>query len=504
LSKKIKKFRCATLDFNQAKIVEVESAYVRALPGFSIVGIANQSIQESRDRIKSALTTIGFKFPPQKITISLSPSDLKKEGSHFDLGIALLIYLQKDACKFEDYFIFGELGLDGSVKETSLILPIILSLAAQHKNIKVIVPHSIQDKILQIPSVQVFGVNNIEEALAFLQSEQKEFNSTSNLQFSNEIFIKDKRYFYEKKFELDFKEVKNQNRLKKMLIVAAAGMHNILLEGSPGCGKSMSIKRLRYILPPMSIEEILETNAYNSISGNSENLNATRPFRAPHHTSSKPSIFGGGSLRAVAGECALAHNGILFFDEFPHFSKTVLESMREPLEDNQVLISRVNSKIKYDTKFLFAAAQNPCPCGNLLSTTKECRCNESEITRYKNRISEPILDRIDIYFQMDEGYNDDKEVSSAEMFESVLNAFVRQKQRGQQELNANLSEAQIEEFCVLDAQAAHTLNLATQRYGLSYRSVAKVRKLSRTIADIENADIIQSQHILEALSYRRR
>lgn len=505
MSKKtIKKFQCATLEFNQARVVEVESAYVRALPGFSIVGMANQSIQESKDRIKSALTTLGFKFPPQKITISLSPSDLKKEGSHFDLGIGLLIYMQKEEFSFDEYFIFGELGLDGLVRDTSLIFPILLSLASNINSLKAIVPKSVKEKILQIPNVEVFGVETLQEAIDFLKSPQREFATKSELNFANQLIIHDKKYFYEKQFELDFEDVKGQNRLKRALAIAASGMHNILLEGSPGCGKSMSIKRLRYILPPMSIEEMLQSNAYNCINGNNENLSATRAFRAPHHTSSKPSIFGGGSLRAVAGECALAHNGILFFDEFPHFSKTVLESLREPLEDNQVLISRVNSKIQYETKFLFAAAQNPCPCGNLFSKSKECRCSELEITKYKNRISEPITDRIDIYFQMDEGISEEKEKSSAAMFEEVLRAFSMQKSRNQKEFNANLSEAEMQKVCELQADAKETLEKAISRFGLSYRSVAKVYKLSRTIADLECLHVIENRHILEALSYRKR
>lgn len=502
---KVKKFRCATLDFNEAKEVSVESAFVRSLPGFSIVGMANQSIQESRDRIKSALSSLDFKFPPQKITISLSPSDLKKEGSHFDLGIALLIYFQKERLIFDEYFIFGELGLDGSVRETTLIFPIILSLASKKKNLKLIVPNAIKDKILQIPNLNVFGVDTLQEAIGFLSLEPKQFCTHSSLQIAQEICIKDQKYFYEKDFELDFIDVLAQTRLKRVLVVAAAGMHNILLEGSPGCGKSMSIKRLRYILPPMSVDEILQSNAYSCMSGVDEQLSAKRAFRSPHHTSSKPSIFGGGSLKAIAGECALAHNGVLFFDEFPHFSKTVLESLREPLEDNQVLISRVNSKVKYETKFLFAAAQNPCPCGNLLSKTKECRCSDLEIAKYKTRISEPIMDRIDIYFQMDEAQeNTQDNISSAVMFEQVLQAFVMQKERNQKELNANLSEVDMQKYCEMDKQATDILQKAIARFGLSYRSVAKIQKLSRTIADIDKSCIIQKTHILEALSYRQR
>lgn len=497
----LKKFLCATLDFNSAKEVQVESAFVRALPGFSIVGIASQAIQEAKERIKSALTTLGFKYPAQKITISLSPSDLKKEGSHFDLGMALLIYLQKSDVNLEEYYIFGELGLDGSVKDTNHIFPILLSLASQKKRFQAIVPQSAYEKISQIPNIKAYPVSHIKECIDFFEGTEELKSFTCKLPYKSKE-IDTKSYYYDENFPLDFADVKGQNRLKRALVIAATGMHNILLEGSPGCGKSMSLKRLRYILPPMSIEEILQTNAYNSISGENTKLEPVRPFRSPHHTSSKPSIFGGGSTKAMAGECALAHNGILFFDEFPHFAKSVLESLREPLEDNQVLISRVNSKVRYETNFLFAAAQNPCPCGNLLSSSKECRCSELEIKKYKNKISEPLLDRIDIYFQVPQSYNEEKDVGSKEMFEQVLKGFSFLHVRGQESFNAKLSEAEIEKFCTLDIKAKEVLEKAILRYGLNYRSVAKIKKLSRTIADLAQSKMIQSKHIIEALQYR--
>lgn len=502
--KQVKKFLCATLDFNTAKEVEVESAFVRALPGFSIVGMANQSIQESKERIKSALTTLGFKYPAQKITVSLSPSDLKKEGSHFDLGIALLIYLQKERVQFEDFHIFGELGLDGKVKDTNFIFPILLSLASQKKNLKVVVPFDALPKVVQIPNIQAIGVKTLEEAIELISTQNFETTIKNRQEIGKYIAIGMQKYYYTESFELDFKDVKGQNRLKRALVIAATGMHNILLEGSPGCGKSMSIKRLRYILPPMSVSEILQSNAYSSISGENNTLTPLRAFRSPHHTSSKPSIFGGGSSKAVAGECALAHNGILFFDELPHFSKSVLESLREPLEDNQVLISRVNSKIKYETKFLFAGACNPCPCGNLFSTTKECRCTELEIKRYKNRLSEPIIDRIDIYFEVMQEYKEDEDISSVQMFEQVLQGFEFQKSRNQKEFNANIKESEIEKYCILSKEAKDILDKAIQRYGLNHRSVAKVHKISRTIADLEKSKKIEAKHILEALSFRKR
>ncbi|WP_458700636.1 YifB family Mg chelatase-like AAA ATPase [Sulfurospirillum sp. 1307] len=497
------KFKCATLLHNKAYEVEVESATIRALPAFSIVGMASQSIQESKDRIKAALSHIKYKFPPQKITVSLSPSDLKKEGSHFDLGIALLLYFQKEETICRDFYIFGELGLDGDVKSTTSIFPIILSLASSMQDLEVIVPKSMTKKISQIPNVKAYGVGSLSEAIGFLKGEIEIKNDESFLH-ENILEINNNKYFYTKNFELDFKDLKGQERLKRAFVISAVGMHNIFLEGSPGCGKSMGIKRLRYILPPMSMQEMLESNAYECLEGEEKDLSPTRAFRSPHHSSSKPSIFGGGSSKSNAGECALAHNGILFFDEFPHFSKSVLEALREPLEDNQILISRVNTKVKYKTKFLFAAAANPCPCGNLLSSTKECRCNELEIKRYKNRISEPLLDRIDLYVQMSDEYEDIETKSSEDMFKEVLKAFVFQKNRNQVEFNAKLSEKELEEIVNLDSEAKKVLDKAVQNFGLSHRSVAKIKSVSRSIADLEECKMVKKEHILEALSFRRR
>ena len=506
---RVKHAYCATFYANKASIVQVESTLVRALPGFSIVGIPDQSIQESKERIKSALSSIDFHFPAQKITINLSPSDLKKEGSHFDLAIALLIAIQKERFTCDDFFIFGELGLDGKVKKTHTIFPIILSLASILPKLRVIVPHELLAKVKQIPHIQAYGVGSLKEALEFFkekryeQKDESEEPQTSLLATS--LRIRDKEYYYTTQFPLDFRDVLGQHRAKRALVIAAAGMHNILLEGSPGCGKSMSIKRLRYILPPASIEEILESNAYHSLNEEDVELTPLRSFRSPHHTSSRPSIFGGGGgTQSRAGEIALAHNGILFFDEFPNFSKTVLESLREPLEDHRVLISRVNTKVSYATKFLFAAAQNPCPCGNLLSNTHECRCNESEINRYKNRISEPILDRIDLYVQMSEDHSKEMGMSSYEMFSCVLKAFQHQKERGQKELNGKLNEEETMRFCTLNDTANACLESAQSHLGLSSRSIHKVLRLARSIADLESSLEIQKEHIIEALSFRKR
>lgn len=502
----VKHAKCATLFFNKATIVNVESALVRALPGFSIVGMADQSIQESRERIKSALSSVNFQFPAQKITINLSPSDLKKEGSQFDLAIALLIATQKERFTCKDFFIFGELGLDGKVKGTSTIFSIILSLASQQTALRVLVPQVLLAKIEQIPNVQAYGVDTLSEALLFFK--EKRYLSAPEVKAKNisseKMLIHEKPYFYEAHFPLNFSDVLGQDRAKRAMLIAATGMHNILLEGSPGCGKSMSVKRLRYILPPQSMEEILLSSAYHSFYEEDTPLSPLRPFRSPHHTSSRPSIFGGGSTQSKAGEVALAHNGILFFDEFPNFSKSVLESLREPLEDHRILISRVNAKIAYETKFLFAAAQNPCPCGNLLSRKQECRCSEVDLVRYKNRISEPIMDRIDLHVQMSEEHSNAVSMSSETMHAQVLKAFRMQKERGQTELNGKLNEHDTLVFCIIEPDAKESLTMAHERFGLSQRSVHKVLRISRSIADLQESETITKEHLLEALSFRKR
>ncbi len=265
----------------------------------------------------------------------------------------------------------------------------------------------------------------------------------------------------------------------------------------------MSAKRLQYILPPMSKEEVLYKAKLDALDGLEPDFKPTPPFRSPHPSSTRASIFGGGSRSAKIGEVALAHNGILYFDEFPHFPKTVLESLREPLEDYSMLISRVNSKIKYPTKFLFVASMNPCPCGNLLSTKKECRCSDLEIKRYKNRLSSPLLDRIDLYVQMDEITPKDKStITSAQMHEKVKIAFNIQKRRGQSELNGKMSDKDIEKFCQLDDESQTILDNATTRFDLSQRAIKKSLKVARTIADLDESEQISKAHLLESLSYR--
>ncbi|MDQ1339088.1 MAG: magnesium chelatase family protein [Campylobacterota bacterium] len=499
----------ATFDYSETKEVSAEVSFTKGLPSFSIVGLASESIKESKERVKSALLNTGFVFPPLRITINLSPSDLKKEGSHFDLPIALLISLQKENSFLDEefkknLFVFGELGLDGKVKDTTLIFPIVLSLAKKRENIVVLTSKESAQKLSNIPFITVYGIDTLEEAVKFFKNEEPLQKIEPKKINSNSLFL-DKEYFFDNTFELDFSDVKGQKVAKRAALISAAGMHNILFTGSPGCGKSMIVKRLKEILPPVSIDEVLKKSMLDANDGKEPSFSVKRAFRQPHHSSTRASIFGGGSKSAKIGEVALANHGVLFFDELPHFSKTILEALREPLEDNRLLISRVNSKIEYEAQFLFAGAMNPCPCGNLLSKTKECRCTELEVQRYKNRLSDPFLDRIDLFVAMDEsGMDNAHMVSSKEMFEMVLNAFRMQKNREQKNLNGKLNEKEIAQFCKLNIETNDILQKAVERFGLSMRSINKVLKVSRTIADLESSSEIQKPHILEAFAFRYR
>lgn len=501
----MKRVFCATYEGLDAKVVEVESTLTKGLPSFSVVGMASASINEAKERVKSALLCNEFVFPPKRITINLAPSDVKKEGSQFDLSIALLIALDNLEDDLSKWFVFGELGLDGSVKENMQLYPLMLSLANQKIIKKAIVPSDSLQKLSNIPNIELYGVKTLNEAIELLKSKlQTPSIEARNIEHPS-LKISDIDYFYANEYKYDFLDVKGQEVAKRAALISAAGFHNILLEGSPGCGKSMIAQRLRYILPPLSIDEILDIAKLDALELREPTFEPLRAFRSPHHSSTLASVFGGGSHKAKIGEVGLAHRGILFFDELPHFSKSVLEALREPLQDNKIRISRVNSKVEYPSDFLFVGAMNPCPCGNLLNEHIECRCNELEIQRYKNRLSDPFLDRIDLYVVMQNVKHTDKSsLSSQEMHKMVLEVHKRVKARGQKNFNAKLSDEEIEEFCMLDDEAQSTLGIAIERFALSFRAIKKIKKVSRTIADLDGSHTIAKSHILEALSYRRR
>lgn len=501
----MKMANCATYEGIEAKVVQVESSLTKGLPSFSIVGIASTSINESKERVKSALLTNGFSFPPKRFVINLSPSDIKKQGSQFDLSVALLLLMDNEDIDISEWFIFGELGLDGQVKENMFLYPLILSLANQNLIKKAIVPKESLNKLTKIADVEFYGVAHINEALDVLRDINNQILPSQSTAIEHKHIISHEKLYYADEYKYDFKDVKGQTIAKRAALIAAAGFHNILFEGSPGCGKSMIAQRLRYILPPLSGSEILEIAKLQALDGYEPDFKPVRPYRSPHHTSTTASIFGGGSHNAKIGEVGLSHQGILFFDELPHYSKNILEALREPLQDDKIRISRVNSKVEYPASFLFVSAMNPCPCGNLLDSTKVCRCNELEIRKYKNRLSDPFLDRIDIKVTMQNiTINDKSDVSSKELHHSVLKTIEFISKRGQKSFNGKLSDEEIEKFCILDDEAKISLENAIQRFSLSFRAIKKVQKIARTIADLEQSEVIRKKDVLEALSYRRR
>ncbi|MDB4257287.1 YifB family Mg chelatase-like AAA ATPase [Arcobacteraceae bacterium] len=498
----MKSLKCASIDGIDAVSIDVESTFTKGLPNFSIGGMANTAILESKDRIKSALLTNEFKFPPKRITINLSPSEIAKKGSQVDLSIALLIALQETKVELKDFYVFGELGLDGSLKDTKSIFVLILSLVRQGLICNVLIPKESIAKVSTIPNINIYAVENLNQAIEFFNKSDKSFYKIENKIFEYEhLNINGEKFYFTKNYENNFKEVKGQILAKKAALITAAGNHNIIFEGSPGCGKSMIAKRLRDISAPMKLEEILDIAKMESLQSKQPNFMPKRTFISPHHSSTKASIVGGTQI----GEVALSNHGILFFDELPHYAKTVLEAMREPLEDNEISISRVNSKIKYPTKFLFVCAMNPCPCGNLLAQSKECRCTSIEIQRYKNKISDPFLDRIDLYVTMNEVTKEDiSDITSEELHLKVIESFKLQKLRGQKELNGKLSDIDIKKYCLLTKEAQNILDMSIEKFTLSFRAINKVLKVSRTIADLDSKEMIDMSHIIEALSYRKR
>ncbi|WP_295419955.1 YifB family Mg chelatase-like AAA ATPase [Sulfurovum sp.] len=501
----VNRLTCATLEGVNAKVIEVEATFTKGLPGFTVVGLASSDIQEAKERTKSALLTNDFIFPPLKITINLSPSDIKKSGTHFDLSLALLIALNKRSIDEEGLFVFGELGLDGKVKTSSMLFPLVLSLKEQGLIKRAIVPKEAIAYLSHISGVDFIAVDTLNEAIEILKSKNFKANVQAFSYEAESFVLNTIPYYFERKYESDFLDVKGQAVAKRASLISAAGMHNFLMEGNPGCGKSMIAKRIKDILPPLYEEEMLSIAKHQFLNGQTPNFKAIRPMRSPHHTATSASVFGGGSGQARIGEVALASKGILFFDEIPHFSKNILEALREPLQDKKVHIARVNAKIEYEADIMFVAAQNPCPCGNLLSKTKVCRCSEVEIKRYQNRLSDPFLDRIDIFVVMQEVQSTDKgDITSGQMHEEVLKAFKIQKQRGQQRLNGKLAEDEIEHYCLLSDDAVKVLEGAVARFGLSHRSIASVKKVGRTIADLNEHEKIEKKDLLEALSYRRR
>ncbi|NLJ78562.1 MAG: YifB family Mg chelatase-like AAA ATPase [Tissierellia bacterium] len=485
-------------------IIEVETDLSRGLPVFNIVGLPDASIKESKERVRTAIKNSGFEFPLSRITVNLAPAHLKKEGSQLDLAIALGIMQAMGVVgdfNYRDIAFIGELSLDGRLNPIEGVLPMVISM--RESNIKrCILPFDNKDEACIVKDVEIIPIQNLEQAIDYLNKKI----SIPPFRNKNPLPLQDYG-----EFDVDFSDIKGQRSLKRALEVAAAGFHNLLVIGPPGAGKTMAARRLPTILPELSFNEAIEVIKIYSIAGllNRDVLIEGRPFRAPHHTASSVALVGGGRI-PKPGEISLAHNGVLFLDEIPEFKKNVLEVLRQPLEDGTVTISRMNATLVYPAKFMMIASMNPCPCGYLGDPFHECSCSQNSIDRYLGKLSNPLLDRIDIHIEIlpvkyEELSDNDNEETSAAIRERVNNARQIQLERYRGEKiynNSQINSKSIQKYCRLDNGARRIIETAFNRYKFSARTYNKILKVSRTIADLDDADIILEKHILEAIRYR--
>jgi magnesium chelatase family protein len=496
-----------TLEGIEGIICEVEVDVGRH--GFEksiIVGLPDAAVKESIERVASAIINSGFKHPRTQALINLAPADVKKAGPAFDLPIALGMLIGQESLTnsgFNETIVVGELALDGRVRSVNGVLSMAMTAAANGFT-KMLVPLENANEAAVVSGIEVFGIGTLAQAVGFL---------TNHLPLEPTNVDVEKLFDIEANYEVDFSDVKGQESVKRALTVAAAGGHNIMMIGPPGAGKTMLSQRLATILPPLSLEQSLETTRiYSSVGllGKNQSLMATRPVRMPHHSASGPALVGGGSTPRP-GELSLAHFGILFLDEFVEFPRHVLEMIRQPLEDGFVIVSRAKRTIQFPARFMLVAAMNPCPCGYFGSDSRRCKCTPNQVTRYLSKVSGPLVDRIDIHIDVpavsfNKLRSKNGELDSATMRNNVTKAAAIQAQRfgnGKIHSNASMSHKQVEKFCKLDSAGEMMLKHAMAEFGLSARAHDKICKLARTIADLAGSEDIAAEHIAEAISYRK-